>query len=86
MRGGKKKVNLPVLNRQPNNREACTLLIALPKHYNKRSECYVIYEAACTSSLIQTDRRTDTGRDIAASIMKQIATKTLSWEAVSERC
>ena len=37
------------------------------KHYNKHPECYVICELACTSSLIHTDRRTDTGRDIVAS-------------------
>ena len=35
---------------------------------------YKLYKAACTSSLIQTDRRMDTGRDIVASAMKQIAT------------
>ena len=47
------------------------------RHYNKHLECYVIYDIAHMSSLIHTDRRTDTGHDIMASAINQIATKTL---------
>ena len=49
-------------------------LLRYRRHYNKHPECYVIYEVACTSSLRRTDGRTDTGHDIVASAMKQIAT------------
>ena len=52
-------------------------LLLYIRHYNKRLEIYVIYKAAYTSSLIRTYRRTDMGRDIVASAMKQIATKTV---------
>ena len=73
----KKKVSHRVSKWRPNDHEGCTLAIAL--HKILRILCY-IHKAACTSSLIrtyrQTERQTDTGRDIVASAMKQIATKT----------
>ena len=56
-------------------------LLHYVRHYNKHSEIYVIYKAVCTSSLIeryrQTDGWTDTGHDIVASAMKEIATVKL---------
>ena len=82
MRGGKKKkikVSHPVSNRRPNDRKARALPIALHKTLQQAvaNLCYIkssVYEFIHTD--IQTDRRTDTGRDIVASAMKQIATKT----------
>ena len=43
MRGGKKKVNHPVSNRWPNDREACALPIALNKTLQQvlRNLCYI---------------------------------------------
>ena len=81
MSGGKKKekkVSHQVLNRQPNDRKACTLPIVLHKTLQQalRNLCYIkssMYEF--THMDIQTDRRTDTSRNIVASAMKQIATK-----------
>ena len=75
----KKKVSHPVLNWRPNDREACALPIALHKSLQQalRNLCYIyssVYEFTYTD--IQSDRQKDTGRDIVASAMKQIATKT----------
>ena len=51
-------------------------LLCYIRHYNKRLEIYVTYKPACMNSLIQTD----TGRDIVAFAMKQIATKTIRFD------
>ena len=57
MRGGeKKKLSHPVSNRQPNDREACALPIALPKTLQQIFRMLCLYEVASTSSLI--DRQT----------------------------
>ena len=81
MRGGKKRKKRSATEYQTGNlkiaRHAPYLLHYILRHYNKHLVIYVTYKAACTSSLIQTYIQTDTGCDIVASAMKQIATKIL---------